>query len=88
MTITATDQGSPQRSSTALVTIDVDRNLNPPVFRNLPAVISIPENQGTGINFFTANATDADTVVSKDCFQITAVHWEIFAPVLLCRLWS
>ena len=68
MTILAKDQGVPQRSSSVPVTIDVNRNLNRPVFINLPYTISIPETIGIGVNFFRANAVDNDDVVSKGHF--------------------
>ncbi|XP_065921690.1 protocadherin Fat 4 isoform X2 [Magallana gigas] len=62
MTVTATDLGLNPFSSTITVTVDVDRNANPPVFENIPAIAPINENQPTSQGFFTVRATDADTV--------------------------
>ncbi|XP_062582056.1 cadherin EGF LAG seven-pass G-type receptor 1-like, partial [Saccostrea cucullata] len=62
MTVTATDQGLNPLSNSITVTVDVDRNANPPIFQNIPTIISINENQPTGQGFFTVTATDADTV--------------------------
>lgn len=61
--IYAEDGGTPAgRSQNIPVTITVQRNLQTPVFNNLPNSIRIqPTQSGT---FFTANATDDDTVVS------------------------
>lgn len=63
MTVTATDLGLNPLSNTITVTVDVDRNANPPVFQNIPAIAPINENQPTSQGFFTVRATDADTVV-------------------------
>ncbi|VDI54527.1 Hypothetical predicted protein, partial [Mytilus galloprovincialis] len=59
--IFAEDGGTPAgRSQNIPVTITVQRNLQTPVFNNLPNSIRIqPTQSGT---FFTANATDDDTV--------------------------
>lgn len=65
MTVTATDLGLNPLSNTITVTVDVDRNANPPVFQNIPAIATINENQPTSQGFFTVRATDIDTVVRQ-----------------------
>lgn len=64
MTVTATDQGLNPLSNSITVTVDVDRNANPPIFQNLPNNPTIQENLPTTQVFYTVTATDADTVVS------------------------
>lgn len=63
MTVTASDQGTPKREKTVQVTIDVDRNLNAPVFTNIPSVASINEDIQPSLTVFTVNAEDGDTQV-------------------------
>ncbi|XP_078316513.1 protocadherin Fat 4-like isoform X2 [Crassostrea virginica] len=62
MTVTATDQGLNPLSNSITVTVDVDRNANPPIFQNLPNNPTIQENLPTAQVFYTVTATDADTV--------------------------
>ncbi|XP_062595025.1 cadherin EGF LAG seven-pass G-type receptor 3-like, partial [Saccostrea cucullata] len=62
ITVTATDQGLNPLSNSITITVDVDRNANPPIFQNIPTIISINENQLAGQSLFTVTATDADTV--------------------------
>ena len=63
MTVTATDQGTPVLNKNVQVIVDVDRNLFPPTFTNLPRNVSINEDLEININVFTASATDQDTQV-------------------------
>ena len=65
-TVIARDGGNPQRQSVqnAQVTINVIRNLNPPVFQAQPYTTSVPFIVANGIEVFDLLATDADTVVS------------------------
>jgi hypothetical protein len=63
MTVTATDQGTPVLNKNVQVIVDVDRNLFPPTFTNLPRNVSINEDLEININVFTALATDIDTQV-------------------------
>ncbi|KAK0048619.1 protocadherin Fat 4, partial [Biomphalaria pfeifferi] len=62
--ITARDRGTPAlvATSTCTLTVNVDRNLYPPVFVDLPYDRTL--NTGVGINaaVVDVNATDADTV--------------------------
>ena len=67
LTVRAIDNGSPnklQSGNVATVTIKVNRNNNPPIFQNLPAVRSVPRNSGSNFLILDVNATDADSVVS------------------------
>lgn len=54
-------------SDTATVTVDIDRNRNPPIINNLPFVMDPGVDETISVNtvVYTVNATDADTVVSK-----------------------
>lgn len=65
MTVLATDQGVPNRVSSqqATVRINILRNLNCPVFNNLPANISISQSTGLGTRVYNVSATDLDTDV-------------------------
>lgn len=65
MTVLATDQGVPNRVSSqqATVRINILRNLNCPVFNNLPTNISISQSTGLGTRVYNVSATDLDTDV-------------------------
>ena len=65
-TVIARDGGNPQRLSVqnAQVTINVIRNLNPPVFQAQPYTTSVAFFVANSIEVFDLVATDADTVVS------------------------
>ena len=62
--IEARDGGTPPRSATALVSINVQRNLVRPVFQQSTYETTILETQSLGINILRVIATDADTKVS------------------------
>ena len=64
--VVARDGGSPQQVSiqNAQVTINVIRNLNPPVFQNLPYETTVPFFVNNGVEVYNVLATDIDTVVS------------------------
>ena len=65
MTVLATDQGVPNRVSSqqATVRINILRNLNCPVFNNLPTNISISQSTNIGTRIFNVSAVDLDTDV-------------------------
>ena len=65
-TVIARDGGNPQRLSVqnAQVTINVIRNLNPPVFQGQPYTTSVAFFVASGVEVYDVIATDADTVVS------------------------
>lgn len=63
MTVTARDRGTPVKSTTIQVTIDVDRNLFTPEFINLPFKTSVNEDLQVGLNVFDVKAEDKDTEV-------------------------
>ncbi|KAL3878042.1 hypothetical protein ACJMK2_035678, partial [Sinanodonta woodiana] len=62
LTVRAYDLGTPQLYSLqdAIVDITVIRNLNCPVFNNLPANITILQFLNSGTNIFNVSATDSD----------------------------
>ena len=62
-TVVATDGGGRTSSQNAQVTINVRRNLFPPVFSNTPYTTTIPFTISSGFSVFDVNATDRDTVV-------------------------
>lgn len=62
--IVAEDGGSPPRSATAIATINIQRNLNAPVFAQADYNRTIYENQQVGLDIVTITATDADQIVS------------------------
>lgn len=76
MTVLATDQGVPNRVSSqqATVRINILRNLNCPVFNNLPANISISQSTGLGTRVYNVSATDLDTDVCSFLVSKSAKH--------------
>ena len=75
MTVLATDQGVPNRVSSqqATVRINVLRNLNCPVFSNLPSNISISQSMGVGTRVYNVTAVDQDTdvcILPEGCIQL------------------
>ncbi|XP_060765540.1 protocadherin beta-16-like [Neoarius graeffei] len=65
--LTATDGGSPQRSGTAVIHINVlDANDNTPVFSQAVYKVSLSENAPLGAEVVTVRATDADEGVNGE----------------------
>ena len=60
------DKGNPSKSAatTALVTVPVGRNLNPPVFTSSPFTATVPSSAAAGTSVLQITYTDADTLVS------------------------
>ncbi|XP_060080745.1 protocadherin Fat 4-like, partial [Ylistrum balloti] len=75
MTVQAKDQGTPSFDSSVLVTIDVDRNQNPPVFDNLPFEITpgISESINAGDVVYDVDASDADFVAPFNTITYTLI---------------
>ena len=65
LTITARDLGSPSRAAinTATVTVNVNRNNNPPVFRNTPYDVTISTPAAASSSVRAITVTDSDLVV-------------------------
>ncbi len=59
----AEDGGSPPQSSTATVQIDVERNLNAPIFNPVRNEVTILETLGLGESVTKVTATDKDLIV-------------------------
>lgn len=53
-----------ESQQTASVTITVERNQFPPVFRNLPTTRSLPRTAGFGFSVYTVFANDSDIRVN------------------------
>ncbi|XP_060765570.1 protocadherin beta-16-like [Neoarius graeffei] len=65
--LTATDGGSPQRSGTAVIHINVlDANDNTPVFSQAVYKVTLSENAPLGAEVVTVRATDADEGVNGE----------------------
>lgn len=62
--IVAFDGGSPPRSATAIATINIQRNLNSPVFSPVNYEQTILETMQVGTNILRVTASDADRSVS------------------------
>lgn len=62
----ATDKGYPPLSDRARVVINVQRNLNGPVFTQAALNISIPENRPVDSEVQQVIATDSDNVSLKE----------------------
>ncbi|XP_077433277.1 protocadherin alpha-2-like isoform X9 [Vanacampus margaritifer] len=67
LTLTAVDGGTPPRSGTSQISINVlDSNDNPPVFSKSLYKIKIPENAPKDTTLITLNATDADVGLNSE----------------------
>ena len=67
----AQDRGSPPKSATGMLLVNVTRNLNPPFFSvgNTNYNADILETQTPGVEIVDVDATDSDTNVrNKLCF--------------------
>ena len=62
--VLARDGGTPAKSATATVEIEVQRNLNAPVFSRASLAVSLPEIAPAGSSVTTVSASDADAAVS------------------------
>nr|XP_057919071.1 protocadherin alpha-2-like isoform X10 [Doryrhamphus excisus] len=63
ITLTATDEGSPNLSTTSVITIQVsDVNDNPPRFMEPVIYVYLKENSPVGTTIYTLTSTDADSV--------------------------
>ena len=60
MTVTVRDRASPQKSAQATLTVNVNRDDSPPVFRNTPYSVAISENRDVLSSIFRVTADDAD----------------------------
>ena len=63
--VQAYDDGYPALSDTEVVSITVNRNLQPPVFTTNSIEITILESQALGVAITTATANDPDALVSS-----------------------
>lgn len=59
----AFDGGSPAKSASALLIVNILRNQFPPRFVNEPYSRTIDRNEGTSTNIITVTATDDDNQV-------------------------
>uniref|UniRef100_A0A669BW84 Cadherin domain-containing protein n=1 Tax=Oreochromis niloticus TaxID=8128 RepID=A0A669BW84_ORENI len=67
MTLTAVDGGTPPKSGTSQLVINVlDNNDNIPIFSESLYKAKIPENIPLGLNVITVNATDADEGLNSE----------------------
>ena len=60
----ASDGGSPSRSDSVVVDVNVQRNLNHPEFNPVDYDVEILELQRLGVPFVTVSAFDSDYTVS------------------------
>lgn len=68
----AADSGSPSLSDTEILIVNVQRNLNDPVFRDLEYSITIDETQQVGSSILAVSATDSDTkvhIIMENCLN-------------------
>ncbi|KAL3875972.1 hypothetical protein ACJMK2_033866 [Sinanodonta woodiana] len=78
-TISARDGGNLQATNFVTVTINVFRNLNPPIIINLPDRRPVAKTTNLGIVIFTVQATDADTVVPFNTLSYSLVAGDMSA---------
>lgn len=60
--VTAFDTAVQSQVAEALVSINMIRNENPPIFVNEPYTTTVPESLGLGSSVYKISATDADNV--------------------------
>lgn len=60
MTVIAKDKGVPRKEAYVKVTVNVQRNPNPPIFRGTPYRVSVNENEPPGHSVITVTAVDDD----------------------------
>ena len=65
------DGGIPPKSSTAVATVSVNRNLNSPQFSTDRVDITLLETNVVGVPFTNCNASDADTKVCSQGYKYT-----------------
>ncbi len=74
MLVVARDRGSPSLESTpASVTINVQRNDNPPVFTSEPYITNLREDASVNDPVFTVNAVDTDIVAPFNTIQFSLI---------------
>ncbi|XP_046583166.1 protocadherin Fat 4-like isoform X2 [Haliotis rubra] len=74
MLVVARDRGSPLLESTAAsVTINVQRNDNPPIFTNEPYITSLREDASINDPVFTVTAVDTDIVAPFNTIQFSLI---------------
>lgn len=85
LTVIASDQGQPPRSTALNLTVIVDDvNDNPPVFNSSRYEVKVPEDQELGIPLLTLFATDQDAGANAlVTYQITDQQPQTFSPVFL-----
>lgn len=71
--VLARDQGQPQQTGTATVTVNLDRNTYNPVFTMRSYQTTIAETFTPSLPLLTVTATDADKPVSIS--QDQAISW-------------
>uniref|UniRef100_A0A671NB97 Protocadherin Fat 1-like n=1 Tax=Sinocyclocheilus anshuiensis TaxID=1608454 RepID=A0A671NB97_9TELE len=76
LTVLASDNGSPARSSSATVNIDVsDINDNPPLFSQANYSIIIQENQPVGTSVLQMTVSDRDASHNGPPFTFSIISW-------------
>lgn len=85
LTVIASDQGQPPRSTALNLTIAVDdTNDNPPVFSSSRYEVKVPEDQELGSVLLTLSATDPDVGANAlVTYQITDQQPQTSSPVFL-----
>jgi protocadherin Fat 4 len=63
--VLARDNGSPARSATAVVTVDIQRNFQAPIWVDTSKSVTIPEVLAYGVTFTNVQANDFDSQVMK-----------------------
>jgi len=96
LNVTAFDMGSPQRSTSLLVQVDIeDVNDNAPVFERTSYVVSVPEDAALGSVLTTMSAHDRDAgdngriiyhlATGSDVFSVNSATGEIRVSAALDR---
>ena len=63
--VVAFDNGTPSLSATAIVNININRNLHSPIFSNSPYQIRVPETQTSGTSVTQLVVRDSDLKVGS-----------------------
>jgi len=76
--IVAYDNGSPPRSATVTAVININRNVNSPVFNPTIYEETILETEATNYLIMRVSATDADRVVRLKSYCLSCSHVNSF----------
>lgn len=84
--MTAFDTAVQSQIAEALVSINMIRNENPPIFVNEPYTTTVPESISLGSSIYKISATDADNV-STEYWTFIEEMFNIYESAISLDLW-